>query len=100
MKHYFFKLNPPRATFMQDMTPEEAKLMQEHVGYWKKFADEGIAVVYGPVSDPKGGFGAGIIELEDGVDPKTLTEEDPVVKAKKGFSIEVHPMRAVFGKRK
>jgi hypothetical protein len=50
---------PPRPTFAQDMTQAETKLMQQHVMYWTELAGRGIAVVFGPVVDPKGGMGRG-----------------------------------------
>ena len=34
-QHYFFKLIPPRPTFMQDMTGEERRLMDEHGCYFQ-----------------------------------------------------------------
>jgi hypothetical protein len=34
MQHYFLKLNPPRKSFMKDMTEDERKIMQKHVAYW------------------------------------------------------------------
>jgi hypothetical protein len=30
MKYFFYRLNPPRPTFVVDMNVAEAKLMQEH----------------------------------------------------------------------
>jgi hypothetical protein len=54
VKFFLCKLVPPRPTFAQDMTEAETKLMQEHVMYWKELAGRGIAVVFGPVADPKG----------------------------------------------
>jgi hypothetical protein len=33
-KHFFLKLNPPRTSFMHDMTDEERRIMQKHVEYW------------------------------------------------------------------
>lgn len=53
MAYFLYKLIPPRATFPQDMTEAEGKLMQEHVAYWKDFADRRIAVIFGLVVDPK-----------------------------------------------
>ena len=37
--------------------------MQEDVGYWTAHMNAGTAVVFGPVADPKGAWGAGS-ELE------------------------------------
>ena len=36
-KSFFLKLNPPRASFMMDMTVEEKSVMQKHVAYWAPF---------------------------------------------------------------
>jgi hypothetical protein len=57
MKYFLYKLIPPRPTFPQDMTELERKLMQEHVAYWKDLANRRIAIVFGPVSDPRGTYG-------------------------------------------
>ena len=96
MKYFFFKLLPPRPTFMQDMTPAELQLMQEHAGYWRGQLERGYAVGFGPVADPAGGFGMGLLELPDEVDPASLTAGDPVIKADVGFRAEIFPMpRAV-----
>jgi hypothetical protein len=32
-QHFFLKLNPPRPTFMLDMTADEKAIMQKHVAY-------------------------------------------------------------------
>jgi hypothetical protein len=37
-----------------DMTESERKVMGEHVTYWTALRDKGIAIVFGPVLDPKG----------------------------------------------
>jgi hypothetical protein len=52
-KTFFLKLNPPRATFMADMTAEEKGVMQKHVAYWAPYVNDGTVVVLGPVMDPK-----------------------------------------------
>jgi len=36
------------------MTEVERKIMQEHVVYWKALSDGRIAIIFGPVLDPKG----------------------------------------------
>lgn len=96
MKYYFFKLLPPRPSFMQDMTPEEGHLMQEHAQYWRELFERGYAVGFGPVADPSGPFGMGLLELPDDCDPVPLVENDPVIKANAGFGTEIFPMpRAV-----
>ena len=89
MKYYFFKLLPPRSTFMQDMTPAEMQLMQSHSTYWKNL---GCAAAFGPVAAPGGGYGVAILELADDADPHALVANDPVVKANAGLKIEIYPM--------
>ena len=96
MKYYFFKLLPPRPTFMQDMTPAEVQLMLEHSQYWRGLLEQGYAVGFGPVADPAGPFGMGLLELPNEVDPASLLENDPVIKANAGFRTEIFSMpRAV-----
>lgn len=96
MKYYFFKLLPPRPSFLQDMTPAELKLMQEHGGYWRGLFEQGYAVGFGPVADPAGSFGMGLLEIPDDLDPASLTAGDPVIRANAGFRAEIFPMpRAV-----
>jgi hypothetical protein len=56
-KRFMYKLIPPRPTFAQDLTESEGKAMQEHTIYWKGLKDQGIAIVYGLVLDPKGSWG-------------------------------------------
>jgi uncharacterized protein YciI len=92
MKYFLFKLNPPRPSFLADMTPAEGKLLQEHVAYWSDLITQGSVVACGPVTDPKGSYGIGIVRLEDGSDAGVLGASDPVLKAEIGSTFEVHPM--------
>lgn len=92
MAYYFFKLIPPRPTFPADITPAEADLMKQHVVYWRGKMAEGQMLAFGPVADPKGTYGVGLLRLDDGTDPQSLANADPVVAAGVGFRCEVHPM--------
>jgi uncharacterized protein YciI len=92
MKSYFFKLIPPRPDFVQSMTAGEMQLMREHVVYWKELLARGIAVAFGPVADPRGAYGIGIVQLPDEQDPAALSADDPVIKAGVGFRGEISPM--------
>lgn len=99
MKYFFCKLHSPRPTFGQDMTPAEAKLMQEHAAYLRGFAEQGRAVVFGPVADPKGFYGIGVWELPDDWDINAICAADPTIKSGLGFWYEINPMpRAVVRK--
>lgn len=51
--YYTLYLNPPRPTFMQDMTNEERDIMQKHIGYWNNLMSEGKVLAFGPVLDPQ-----------------------------------------------
>lgn len=94
-EHFVFKLIPPRPTFAQDMTVEERNIMKEHSVYWREMADKGIALVFGPVLDPKGAYGLGIIEVEDEDQVQGLAAGDPAVKS--GIvRVEIYQMLAVL----
>ena len=47
------------------MTEGERDIMTHHVAYWTDEADKRISIVFGPVFDPKGAYGLGIIEVEN-----------------------------------
>jgi uncharacterized protein YciI len=92
VKYFFFKLIPPRPTFAQDMTDAEAAIMREHAAYWKNWMDRGRVVAFGPVADPKGGYGMGIVQLEDDSEIDSLRLNDPTIKANRGFRFEISPI--------
>ncbi|MGC1389945.1 MAG: YciI family protein [Bacteroidales bacterium] len=91
-KSFFLKLNPPRSTFMSDMTDEERVIMQKHVDYWAPYVDDGTVIVLGPVLDPKGGYGIAVIRVDNNDQLKELTDNDP---ANELNSYEIYPMRVV-----
>ena len=92
MPHYFLKLNPSRPTFAQDMTDEERGIMQQHVGYWAELMNKGMVIVFGPVFDPAGAYGMGVVEVENEEQLRELTGNDPAAKINK---YEYWPMRAI-----
>ena len=55
---------------------------------------EGAVLVFGPVMDPDGPYGMGIIEGADDSEVRRRTDTDPVIKADIGFRVEIAPMRA------
>ena len=92
MQHYFLKLNPPRKSFMKDMTEDERKIMQKHVAYWAPFVEDGTVIVLGPVMDPASGYGIAIVRVESEDHLLELIKNDPA----NGLNqYEWHPMRAV-----
>ena len=86
MKPFFFKLNPPRTTFPGDMTPVEAKFMQLHADYWRAMVNQDRAIVLGPVMDPAGSYGIGVILAPDQAAARAMVVDDPVIKVGIGFS--------------
>jgi len=101
MKFFLCRLIPPRPTFAQDMTDAEAMVMRDHVTYWTDLAERGTAIVFGPVADPKGAWGIGILEVEDETEVQSLTAHDPVIRAAIGATYETLPMlRAVIGRKR
>jgi uncharacterized protein len=98
-QHFFLKLIPPRPTFSQDMTEDERNIMNRHIEYWTHLLNKGTVIVYGPVFDPNGAYGIGIIEVENEEQAKTIAENDPAPVAGLGY-YEIYPMRAITpGKR-
>jgi len=92
MKYFFCKLIPPRATFAQDMTPAERVLMGQHVAYWQGLMNNQKALAFGPVADPQGGYGIGIIAASNDAEMEILRNNDPTIKANTGFRFEALPM--------
>jgi len=92
MRYFLFKLNPPRANFAVERTPEEERLMQEHVEYWSGLLEKGMAVAFGPVLEPGRVYGVCIVRLDDGMDPQQLAADDPTIKANVGFKFDIFPM--------
>lgn len=80
-KYFLMKLIPPRPTFAQDMSETEARLMREHILYWKALVEKGICLVFGPVLDPEGVYGVAIVGLEDETALEEIEMNDPTVKA-------------------
>jgi len=74
------------------MTPDEAKVMREHGGYWRQHVDAGKVLVVGPVADPEGAFGIAVIIAEEGEDVDVLCKDDPAIKSGLGFRYKLHVM--------
>ncbi|MGZ4547524.1 MAG: YciI family protein [Blastococcus sp.] len=94
-RFFVYRLRPPRPTFPDDITPDEAAVMREHVAYWTDLLHRGVAVVFGPVAEPTGTFGLAVVEVADAEHADRLRRDDPVSRAGLG-SIEMHPMRTAI----
>jgi uncharacterized protein YciI len=81
MSLFFLRLIPPRADFAQTMSPTEQRAMAEHTEYWERLLGDGHVVVYGPVADPEGVWGLGVLRAEDRAEVLAIAERDPSVLA-------------------
>ena len=91
------KLILPRTTFVNDMTSEEGKLMQQHVDYWAEQFKKGTVLIIGPVLDPKGAWGMAVLETSTEEEARTLAMNDPSVKV--ASTQELSPMRVFLMKK-
>jgi len=92
MTYFVARLLPPRPSFLRDMTAEEAGLMAQHGAYLSGLAQDGVAILFGPVDDPKGAWGLAVFRVADEAAVRAITERDPVIVARQGFSYEILPM--------
>ena len=92
MPHFFVKLIPPRLTFAEDMNAAEQEAMGRHGEYLSGLLKTGVGIAFGPVFDPQGVFGMGIVETENEAAARSITDNDPVVLAGIG-RYEIFPMR-------
>jgi uncharacterized protein YndB with AHSA1/START domain len=98
-KYYFVRLLPPRPDFPQTMTPDERAVMGEHGQYWRQRMAEGKVVAFGPVNDPRGGWGLGLIRVETDAALLDFQDHDPAILSGRGFSYESLPMFAAVWQR-
>ncbi len=92
MSYYFVKLIPHRATFAFDMSDSERALMQQHAEYWRRQMREGLVVVFGPVMDPAGPYGMGVIDAGSDAAVNEMLAHDPAASL---MRTEFCPMQAV-----
>jgi uncharacterized protein YndB with AHSA1/START domain len=85
-------LLPSRPTFMLDMSADERAVMQAHAVYWRGKLDEGSVIAFGPVADPAGGWGVGIVAVSDEAELRRFQNEDPAIQSNIGLSYETLPM--------
>lgn len=95
LQHYLLYLRPRRPDFSITMSDEERQIMQQHVGYWMELMQRGRVVAFGPVSDPAGVYGVGIVAAENEDAIKEFIKNDPAAAIN---NYEFFPMRAVLPK--
>lgn len=92
MQYFLCRLLPPRPTFATDMSADEREVMRAHGSYWRQKLQEGVAIIFGPVADPKGPWGIGLVRVPDEAAVAALRANDPAILSGMGFSYEVLPM--------
>ena len=90
--YFLCRLISPRPSFAADMTPPEAKAMGEHVAYWTELLGKGKVIAFGPVKDPKGPWGVGIVSVRDESELRELQANDPAIRAQIGLAYEACEM--------
>jgi uncharacterized protein YciI len=91
MSEWLCIIRPPRASFMEDATPEENDVMRAHFEYLKGLLEEGRLILAGPSLQPP--FGIIVLEAETEDEAWRLIDADPSVAA--GLQTpELHPFRA------
>ena len=80
-KLFLFRLLPPRADFAQTLTPEEQDAMTRHGAYWHELLAAGRVVVFGPVADPEGVWGLGVVRAGSQAEVIELGQKDPAISA-------------------
>lgn len=94
MNKQFFavKIIPSRADFAQTMTDDEKNIMGQHAMYWKDRMEKGMVYAFGPVFDPKGAYGFGIITAETTEQVEDFVKNDPATQI---HAFEYYPMMAI-----
>jgi uncharacterized protein len=63
------------------MSPDEAETMERHVAYWQDLLSRERALAFGPVLDPEGPWGLGLLDLDDEDDARSVAEHDPAIES-------------------
>jgi uncharacterized protein YciI len=92
MTGFVFRLIPPRPDFPFTMSDDERATMAAHGAYWSALAARGTAFAFGPVNDPEGPYGIGIIVAEGQKEAEEVRDADPALSSPHGFRTEILPM--------
>ncbi|HSN25429.1 MAG TPA: SRPBCC domain-containing protein, partial [Kofleriaceae bacterium] len=91
-RFFLLRLIAPRPTFAQDMNADERAVMQEHAAYLAGRLAAGAVLAFGPVLDPAGAWGMGLVRATDEAEARALTAADPVIVSNRGFRYEILPI--------
>jgi uncharacterized protein YciI len=92
LRVFHCRLIPPRPDFAFTMSESEKTIMAEHADYLRGLIAAGKGILFGPVADPAGPWGLGIIRAESEEAARVLTDADPTIRSGRGFRYEILPM--------
>ena len=92
MTGYVFRLIPPRPDFALTMSEDERAVMDAHFGYWGALLARGQVIAIGPVADPNGPYGIGIVLAADLAEAEVIRDGDPAMRSHFAFRTEIAPM--------
>jgi uncharacterized protein YciI len=90
--YFFCQLVPPRPDFALTLTAEERAVMGQHSAYLRRNMTEGRVVAFGPVNDPDGSWGLGIIRVNSEAELRDMLANDPAVLSGRGLAYRTTPM--------
>jgi len=91
MKPQFLVIyRPPRATFNDDATAEEERIIGDHFGYLKRLLEEGTLLLAGPCLDAS--MGIAVLEADSLEAAQAILARDPAVTGGV-FTGEIRPYR-------
>ena len=98
LPRYYLGTVTPRPTFINDITEEEQKIMEEHFQFLKKLMENKMLILAGPILE-EGFFGINILSTNNLVEAENMMKEDPSVKS--GImKLSLHPFRIfLFGNK-
>jgi uncharacterized protein len=97
MPFFFARLVPNRHDFPANITADEGAVMQRHSVFLHEQLAKGSLVVAGPVLDPGGVFGLGVLESESIDDVRALLATDPAGALGR---YEIFPMASAVARSK
>jgi hypothetical protein len=89
---YFVRLIPPRPDFPFTLSDTEQSAMTAHAAYWRERVRSGQVVVAGPVADPAGAWGLGVLRMASEDELRHFQDNDPAILADIGMRYETMTM--------
>ena len=82
MKEFIYVLRPARLGMIKDgHTPEEDRVIEEHVAYLKGLASDGTVVLAGPtLNEDESTFGIVVFHATSEEKARSVMEDDPAVR--------------------